>query len=742
MLTPDAGQDEVFDRVASDPVVGALDGVNGTVFAYGQTGSGKTYTITGGAERYVDRGIVPRAVSKLFSEMARRSDGATYEVTVSYVEVYNDQAYDLLCDAGGGDAADDKKTAAASGSLTNDDAFLPKVTLLEADDGVIHARGCSAHRAGSEEDALNLLFLGDVNRAVAETPMNLNSSRSHCVFTMTVERREPGALTVRRGKIHLVDLAGSERVGKTGVRELVTLREAKHINLSLHALEKVVVALSDGDPHVPYRDSVMTMLLKDSLGGNCRTAMVATVTPEFEHVFEGVSTCRFAMRIASVRNAPRVNEETDPKLVIAKLREENRALRQELKLARGDDDGRDALSESELAKLRVEVERFCDDDTHELDLGGSMLKIRAALVFFRELAVAARRGERGSLRVGGSGAPERSTVEGEAATASETARLADVVRRRDDEIKVLVAMLEKHTGARGRDAFAGEKQVAREEEEKTEAGTVFDAESPSLRESQTPAKPSTPEQSSPPRAFSQTRSFADRNAAFERFKRAHAARGAIEANKKTLREQYTEAKRLGRAVNASRSAIATMRTKIETARVRRAFFSDGIVTNAKANDGDDDRARDARDASGARGDSEEERALLARMDGEKRAYKNNFDALRDLKKEIEHVQSLLERSRGRVMRDFEDWFGEGSGDGKGGGGGGSAGAGDAGAGDAVPGVPGVPGVPSTGNAEADADIAAFYAARRKLLRSSRGSSSRGSSRDGSASEGAGEGSSR
>ena len=704
----------MFDRVASDPVVGALDGVNGTVFAYGQTGSGKTYTITGGAERYVDRGIVPRAVSKLFSEMARRSDGATYEVTVSYVEVYNDQAYDLLCDA----AAGDSKT---NGLDDETDAFLPKVTLLEDDDGVIHARGCSAHRAGSEEDALNLLFLGDVNRAVAETPMNPRSSRSHCVFTMTVERREPGALTVRRGKIHLVDLAGSERVGKTGVRELVTLREAKHINLSLHALEKVVVALSDGDPHVPYRDSVMTMLLKDSLGGNCRTAMVATVTPEFEHVFEGVSTCRFAMRIASVRNAPRVNEETDPKLVIAKLREENRALRQELKLARGDDDGRDALSESELAKLRVEVERFCDDDTHELDLGGSMLKIRAALVFFRELAVAARRGERGSLRVGGSGAPERSTVEGEAATASETARLADVVRRRDDEIKVLVAMLEKHTGARGRDAFAGEKQVAREEEEKTEAGTVFDAESPSLRESQTPAKPSTPEQSSPPRAFSQTRSFADRNAAFERFKRAHAARGAIEANKKTLREQYTEAKRLGRAVNASRSAIATMRTKIETARVRRAFFSDGIVTNAKANDGDDDRARDARDASGARGDSEEERALLARMDGEKRAYKNNFDALRDLKKEIEHVQSLLERSRGRVMRDFEDWFGEGSGDGKGGGGGGSAG---------------------TGDAEADADIAAFYAARRKLLRSSRGSSSRGSSRDGSASEGAGEGSSR
>ena len=173
---------------------------------------------------------------------------------------------------------------------------------MEDDDGVIHARGRSAHRAGSEEEALNLLFLGDVNRAVAETPMNLQSSRSHCVFTMVVERREPGALTVRRGKLNLVDLAGSERVGKSGV-EGGALREAKHINLSLHALEKVVVALSDGDPHVPYRDSVMTMLLKDSLGGNCATAMVATVSPEFEHVFESISTCR--PRCASPRCATR-----------------------------------------------------------------------------------------------------------------------------------------------------------------------------------------------------------------------------------------------------------------------------------------------------------------------------------------------------------------------------------------------------------------------------------------------------
>ena len=705
----------MFDRVAAKPTLGALDGLNGTVFAYGQTGSGKTFTITGGTERYVDRGIVPRAVTKLFSEIARRAnDGATYEVTVSYVEVYNDQAYDLLFDGANGGSGDDRR-----GETPNDDAdvlntrvhthpkndsssFLPKVALLEDDDGVIHARGRSAHRAGSEEEALNLLFLGDVNRAVAETPMNLQSSRSHCVFTMVVERREPGALTVRRGKLNLVDLAGSERVGKSGVGG-GALREAKHINLSLHALEKVVVALSDGDPHVPYRDSVMTMLLKDSLGGNCATAMVATVSPEFEHVFESISTCRFALRIASVRNALLVNEETDPKLVIKRLREENRALREELKLARGDaDGGRDALSESELARLRGDVERFCgDDDAAEaLDLGGSMLKIRAALGVFRELVNAARASGGRSRVYENETACTNDDVE-RTSEAAEAARLADVVRRRDEEIKALVAMLEKRASLPATTSVSTLGDVLRGTGDEPDESKISGA----------PAKPSTPEASSEPH-LPPRRRFADRNAAFEHFKRAHAARGAVEANKKTLREQYATAKKLGEAVNASRTAIASMKSDIEKARVKRAFFAEPTACATG------DHAYD----SSTGGDSNETRALLRKVDEEKRAYKKNYDALRDLKKEIERVQSMLERSRGRVMREFEDWFGEGDSDG--------TRDGDAGDGDA--------GVPSTGNAEADADIAAFYAARRKLLRSSREPSSRGSSRGGSSSRGSSE----
>ena len=151
-------------------------------------------------------------MTRLFSEIARRAnDGATYEVTVSYVEVYNDQAHDLLFDGANGGSDGDETRGETPNDETdvlntrvhthpkNEKTFLPKVALLEDDDGVIHARGRSAHRAGSEEEALNLLFLGDVNRAVAETPMNLQSSRSHCVFTMAVERREPGALPCAAG---------------------------------------------------------------------------------------------------------------------------------------------------------------------------------------------------------------------------------------------------------------------------------------------------------------------------------------------------------------------------------------------------------------------------------------------------------------------------------------------------------------------------------------------------------------
>ncbi|EFJ44921.1 Kif6 type kinesin-like protein [Volvox carteri f. nagariensis] len=224
ILTAEAKQDEVFERVARPVVTGAMEGYNGTIFAYGQTGSGKTFTITGGPERYVDRGIIPRCISAIFSEISKRSD-QQFTVHISYLGIYNNEGYDLL------DAGREIKAM----------EDLQQVHLGEAEDGTV---SYPMYRANNEEAALNLFFTGEYNRTIGDTPRNMASSRSHCIFTIHIEGRKVGEDVVRRSKLNLVDLAGSERVSKTGV-DGTTLREAKYINLSLHYLEQVIIALQE-----------------------------------------------------------------------------------------------------------------------------------------------------------------------------------------------------------------------------------------------------------------------------------------------------------------------------------------------------------------------------------------------------------------------------------------------------------------------------------------------------------------
>ena len=235
-----AKQDEVYERVARRAVTSSLEGYNSTVFAYGQTGSGKTFTLTGGPERYSDRGIIPRAISATFAELGRRTSSQT-AVHVSYMEIYNEKGYDLL-DAGG--MAQGGDAAAMMQPAVQDYDELPRVRFLEDEAGHFHFTNLSAHRAASEEEALSLLFLGDTNRAIRETPMNLASTRSHCIFSISLEAHTPGEDTVRRSKLNLVDLAGSERMKKTSLGGQ-GFTEATYINGSLHFLEMVIVALQE-----------------------------------------------------------------------------------------------------------------------------------------------------------------------------------------------------------------------------------------------------------------------------------------------------------------------------------------------------------------------------------------------------------------------------------------------------------------------------------------------------------------
>ncbi|KAM8779968.1 kinesin-like protein KIF6 [Rhynchonycteris naso] len=355
----DTNQEIVFESIAKPVAESVLAGYNGTIFAYGQTGSGKTFTITGGAERYSDRGIIPRTLSYIFEQLQKDSS-KRYTTHISYLEIYNECGYDLL----------DPRHEASS--LED----LPKVTILEDPDQNIHLKNLSLHQAATEEEALNLLFLGDTNRMIAETPMNQASTRSHCIFTIHLSSKEPGSATVRHAKLHLVDLAGSERVAKTGVGGLL-LTEAKYINLSLHYLEQVIIALSEKHrSHIPYRNSMMTSVLRDSLGGNCMTTMIATLSLEKRNIDESISTCRFAQRVALIKNEAVLNEEIDPRLMIARLQKEIQQLKDELTIVTGEQ-RTEALTEAELLQLEKLITSFLEDQDPEsrLEVGADMRKI-------------------------------------------------------------------------------------------------------------------------------------------------------------------------------------------------------------------------------------------------------------------------------------------------------------------------------------------------------------------------------
>lgn len=385
-------QDEVFDQVAKEAVDSALDGYNSTVFAYGQTGSGKTFTITGGAEKYQDRGLIPRSLQRIFAAMKSRTD-VQYTAYISYLEIYNESGYDLL------DPSQESKALEE----------LPKVSLMEDEDGNVHLRGLSMHMASSEEEALNLLFLGDTNRAIAETPMNMASSRSHCIFTISLESRQEGSSTVKRSKLHLVDLAGSERVSKTGAAGQL-FKEATFINKSLHYLELVIVALHEqrkgNRTHIPYRNSIMTSVLRDSLGGNCKTTMIATINPELEHTNESISTCRFAQRVARVQNSAKLNEETDPHVLVSQMKTKVSALEQEvayLKAKESGESGDETLSETDIESINTAARTWIDGpDNTPFTFGPMTLeRIKAAFLALRIVAISFKQ------QAGGGGSDQR-----------------------------------------------------------------------------------------------------------------------------------------------------------------------------------------------------------------------------------------------------------------------------------------------------------------------------------------------
>lgn len=298
----DCTQGEVYE-VAARPIVEAVMlGFNGTVFAYGQTSSGKTYTMTGESlENYEHMGIIPRMVSTVFEQISLSDPCIEYSVKVSYCEIYLEKLRDLL-----------------DPSKENLKIHQDKIR------GVFISELTEKYVASGEE-VFELMRLGLENRVVGVTNMNQQSSRSHSLFSITISQTNKRDYISKTGKLYLVDLAGSEKVSKTSAVGL-RLEEAKNINKSLTMLGLVIFSLTDGkSTHIPYRDSKLTRILQDSLGGNAKTSLIITCSPSVYNEAETISTLRFGVRAKCIKNKPKVNREftvAELKIMLAKCRDE------------------------------------------------------------------------------------------------------------------------------------------------------------------------------------------------------------------------------------------------------------------------------------------------------------------------------------------------------------------------------------------------------------------------------------
>ena len=323
-----ADQFQVFEDVGGPVLNNALQGYNACVFAYGQTGSGKSYTMVGDE---ANSGLIPMMCKELFTAAEeRKATSVNTEVSVSIFEIYNEKLTDLLHPS-------------------------TELTLRDTPAGV-WVDGLDFRPVADYFELEEVMEQGNARRTIAATAMNDHSSRAHTVYRLQVTMQtKEGVLT---SEINLVDLAGSERVGEVGA-EGIRFEEGTKINLSLSTLRGVIAALTSSHPHIPYRDSVLTFVLKNALGGNSRTAMIATISPAAINYSQTLSTLRYAQQVKYIENSAVVN--------LATVNPEAARLKNEIVEAKGQLRKREALIQElslELVGLREKIERDLNDRTY------------------------------------------------------------------------------------------------------------------------------------------------------------------------------------------------------------------------------------------------------------------------------------------------------------------------------------------------------------------------------------------
>ncbi|XP_022123046.2 kinesin-like protein Klp61F [Pieris rapae] len=322
---PQTKQLEIYQEVVSPLIEEVLAGYNCTVFAYGQTGTGKTHTMVGEAascetswQTDPEAGIIPRALSQLFDEL--RLTNTEYTVRVSYLELYNEELFDLLS--------------------TSEDNSKLRIYEDVTRKGSNIVNGLEEITVYNKNEVYKIMAQGQERKRVASTLMNAQSSRSHTVFTIVVHMKEnspEGEELVKIGKLNLVDLAGSENISKAGSdnpAKRERARECVNINQSLLTLGRVITALVERHPHIPYRESKLTRILQESLGGRTKTSIIATISPGHKDLEETMSTLEYANRAKNIQNKPEINQKMTKKAILKEYSEEIDRLKRDLQAAR------------------------------------------------------------------------------------------------------------------------------------------------------------------------------------------------------------------------------------------------------------------------------------------------------------------------------------------------------------------------------------------------------------------------
>ncbi|KAI8590910.1 P-loop containing nucleoside triphosphate hydrolase protein [Geranomyces variabilis] len=652
-LLHNASQEAVYEECVNAIMKGLLDGYNGTIMAYGQTGAGKTFTMTGASENYKHRGLIPRSISQVFREMADRPQ-LSYTARISYIEIYNEQMVDLL---------------GAVPEVVKGDNGL---NVVEDQNGTAQVKGLTVRVANTEEEALSYLFEGETTRSIAEHQLNRNSSRSHCIFTIWLESRSrvESSEKVLYSKLNLVDLAGSERLSKTQTTG-VSLREAMYINKSLTFLEQVIIALADKKRgHIPYRQSKLTNVLRDALGGNCNTLMIANVRCERSFIEETISTLRFATRMMCVTNTPELNVQYDPVALIKKYEREIRELKQELSmhdtLSNRSHVQHEPFTEPQRVELQKLVKSFLDNEDEDLEI----VSLRQVKELFHQMRVlykgleqenedwqrihksvlggtAAKEEAHDTIQLGARGLDDKEEGVGDLEGSGFGVGLAPITGR--TTAGGLAAAVGSVKPAKSRGVL--KSRVNLQATYTARAEDDDDARSEAATEASSPYRHMemlAPSDLTGLLPLPQTNSNASakplgpppsRAEEFEAFKRGRGADMSriLAENKTILKDKRHVAKESAELVNDLKRRIDELKESVERKRVGRGTAND-------LQSGDEIII------------DEEEYLFLNSLKQLKEEYRTRFDALRSTRADIEYCSRLVDQCRQKLMTEFEQWY--------------------------------------------------------------------------------------